>query len=121
MARSPNDPERAGRSSRVRYAWTTLSSIGISAGRFLCSAFVIFEKPTPRMSANAVKSSVSGTHGIELVRVRQRCIGVDPAQGALDLVLAFENRTDLGRRDAGTTSVRVPQITLVERHWPTTP
>src|SRR5437762_248961 len=39
----------------------------MSAGRFLWSAFVIFEKPTPRISANASKSRVSEIHGIELV------------------------------------------------------
>jgi len=67
VARSPNDPDEGGKgSSFVRYAWTTLSSIGISAGRFLCSPFVIFENPTPRMSANPSKSRVSGIHGIEL-------------------------------------------------------
>jgi hypothetical protein len=67
VVRCPNDAdEGVPGSSRVRYAWTTLSSIGIRAGRFLCSAFVIFEKPIPRMSANASKSRVSGFHGIEL-------------------------------------------------------
>ncbi len=42
-----------------------LSSIGISAGRFGCSAFVIFAKPTPRISANASKSCLSTSHGTE--------------------------------------------------------
>jgi hypothetical protein len=42
-----------------------LSSIGISAGRFGYSALVIFAKPTPQMSANASKSSHSGSQGAE--------------------------------------------------------
>jgi hypothetical protein len=41
--------------SSCRYFWMTLSSRGINAGRFGCSASVIFEKPTPRMSANRVE------------------------------------------------------------------
>jgi hypothetical protein len=82
VARSPNDAdERVPGSSRVRYAWTTLSSIGISAGRFLCSAFVILEKPIPRMSANALKSRVSAIHGIELVASANEALGWT-AQGA---------------------------------------
>ena len=40
---------------------------------------------------------------------------MDLAQGAFDLAPAFENRCDLGRRDAGTAAVRQPQVTLVER------
>ena len=42
-----------------------LSSMGISAGRFGYSALVIFDKPTPRMSANASNSWLSGSHGTE--------------------------------------------------------
>jgi hypothetical protein len=42
-----------------------LSSMGISAGRFGCSALVIFAKPTPRMSANASKSCRIGSQGTE--------------------------------------------------------
>jgi hypothetical protein len=38
----------------------------MSAGRFRWSAFVIFEKPIPRISANASKSWVNEVHGIEL-------------------------------------------------------
>jgi hypothetical protein len=106
VARSPNDPgERFPGSSVVRYVWTTLSSIGISAGRFLCSAFVIFEKPTPRMSANVSKSSINDLHGIELV-ARQRCLSADPSQGPFDLSAALKNRCDLGRRDPGAAAVR---------------
>src|SRR5436190_1990749 len=65
IARSPNGAPAPG-SSSSRYFWTTLSSMGISAGRFGCSAFVIFERPTPRMSANPSKSWLSGSHGTEL-------------------------------------------------------
>ncbi len=39
--------------------------MGISAGRFGYSAFVIFDKPTPRMSANASKSCLTGSHGTQ--------------------------------------------------------
>ena len=48
----------------ARYDCTTLSSIGMSARRFGCSAFVIFEKPIPEISAKASKSCVSERHGI---------------------------------------------------------
>jgi hypothetical protein len=53
------------------------------------------EKPIPRMSAN---EALGWT-----------------AQGAFDLAAAFENRGDLGRRDAGTAAVRQPQVALIER------
>ena len=67
-----DEPERALRERSLgaevvlsRYVWTMLSSMGISAGRFGYSALVIFDKPTPRMSANASNSWLSGSHGTE--------------------------------------------------------
>jgi hypothetical protein len=39
---------------------------------------------------------------------------VNLAQGAFDLAAPFENGGDLGRRDASTAAVRVPQVALVE-------
>ncbi len=53
-------------SSPSRYLRTILSRMGTSAGRFGCSAFVILENPTPRMSANASNSSPISGHGTDL-------------------------------------------------------
>ena len=68
-----DEPERALRERSLgaevvlsRYVWTMLSSMGISAGRFGYSALVIFDKPTPRISANASNSWLSGSHGTEV-------------------------------------------------------
>ena len=41
MARSPNDPgERGVGSSRIRYAWTTLSSIGTNANQSVFATLI---------------------------------------------------------------------------------
>jgi hypothetical protein len=81
----------------------------------LCSAFVIFEKPTPRMPAKPSKSPVSSVHGI---RSRERGVGWDRSQRALDCVATLEDRCDLARRDARAAAVGQPEVAFVERRRP---
>ena len=47
-------------------------------------------------------------------RLRQRCLGVNLAQGAFDLAAALENCLDLGCRDASTAPVGRPEVRLIE-------
>jgi hypothetical protein len=68
-----DEPERALRERSLgaevvlsQYVWTMLPGIGISAGRFGYRALVIFATPTPRMSANASKSCLTGSHGTKV-------------------------------------------------------
>jgi hypothetical protein len=74
-----------------------LSSMGISAGRFGYSALVIFDKPTPRMSANPSKSRLSGGHGTEFTAPASETARGIACRGSLDRVLPLEDRRDLGR------------------------
>ena len=100
-------------SSAARYACTTLSSIGINAGRFGCRAFVIFEKPTPWISAKAPNSCLKASHGIELA-----------ASEASGSIRARRPRSRPGARvrprsgapRSAPAPVCAPQVALVEGH-----
>ena len=58
--------------------------MGISAGRFGWSAFVIFEEPTPRMSANASKSFFSVGHGTVSCGAASEACEAIPRKASLD-------------------------------------
>ena len=74
-----------------------LSSMGISAGRFGYSALVIFDMPTPRMSANASNSCLNGSHGTESTSPDSKAPGGISRRARSIGPRRCEDRRDLGR------------------------